>query len=99
MNPDTEPSRLVGFITAAITSTIGIFTITGVLSPEVAGGIVAALGAWVALGAEIVRGRVTPNSRVALTTDQAEKLEDAGVVMAPVVVDPVILPTELPAPE
>lgn len=75
MNMETEPSRLTTLITAAITSTIGVFTLTGVLSPELAGGLVTAIGAWVVVAGEIIRQRVTPNANVALTVTQANQLE------------------------
>jgi hypothetical protein len=59
-----EPSRIIASITAAITATIGVLTIVGVISPEVGGAITVAAGAWVLVAGELVRARVTPNDRV-----------------------------------
>ena len=56
----TEPSRLIASITAAVTATIGVVTLVGWWSPEVAGGITVAAGAWIYVAGEIVRTRVTP---------------------------------------
>jgi hypothetical protein len=61
---NNEPSRIVAAITAAITATIGVLTVTDVLSPELGGALTVAAGAWVLAAGEIVRARVTPNDRV-----------------------------------
>jgi len=60
----SEPSRIIGTITAAITATVGVLTIVGVFSSEVGGALSVAAGAWVLVAAELVRARVTPNDRV-----------------------------------
>jgi predicted lysophospholipase L1 biosynthesis ABC-type transport system permease subunit len=62
---NSEPSRLVAAITAAITATIGVLTVTNVFSAELGGALTVAAGAWVLAAGEIVRARVTPNDRVA----------------------------------
>lgn len=71
---NTEPSRIIATITAAITATVGIITLTEVWSAEVGGAVTAAIGAWVLAAGEILRSRVTPNTNVALTTDEADAL-------------------------
>lgn len=58
--PTDEPVAIVGAINTAISTTIGVLTITGVFSPEVGGALGIALGAWIAVGAFFVRRRVTP---------------------------------------
>ena len=49
-----EPVTLMGAINAAISATLGVLTITGVLSPEVAGSIGVALGAWILVAAALI---------------------------------------------
>ena len=71
----SEPSRLVSAINAAIAATVGILTLIGVLSVEVGGALTAALSAWILVGGEWLRTRVTPVDEPKLTLDQAEKTE------------------------
>lgn len=61
----SEPSRIVASITAAITATIGVLTVVGVINADLGGALTVAAGAWVLAAGEIVRARVTPNDRVA----------------------------------
>ncbi len=74
MNPTTEPTRLIGAINTAIAATLGVLVLTGVLDDKVAGGLIVALGAWVAVGSEWLRSKVTPTGQVALTVDEADAL-------------------------
>lgn len=60
-----EPSRIIASITAAITATIGVLVVTGILTNELGGALTVAAGAWVLTAGELVRARVTPNDRVA----------------------------------
>jgi hypothetical protein len=60
-----EPSRLLAAITAALTATIGVLTLTEVLSEKLGGGLTVAAAAWIAVAGEWIRARVTPNDRVA----------------------------------
>lgn len=71
----TEPTRLAALVNTALAATIGVLVLTGVLDDEVAGGLILALGAWVAVVGELVRARVTPTSEVALTVDEANAFE------------------------
>lgn len=66
----TEPTRLVSLINAALAATVGILAVTGVLSVEVTGAIVLALGAWVAVVGEFLRSKVTPVEAPTLTPAQ-----------------------------
>jgi len=62
---EDEPVTLVAAINGAIGATVGVLTITGVVSPEVGGSLAIALGAWVLVGARLlVRPRVTPNGNL-----------------------------------
>ncbi len=68
-----EPTALVAAITAAITSTLAILLFVGV-DPQLVGALTFAATAWVGVGAVVLRSRVTPNDRVALTTAEAKAL-------------------------
>lgn len=74
MNPTDEPARLFGYVTGAVTATVGVLTIVGVWSPEVGGAITTAAAAWIMVAAELIRDRVTPTAHVALTKQQAHEL-------------------------
>lgn len=67
-----EPARLFALLNGALTSTLGIVTLASHMDPVVAGSIVTALGAWIAVAGEIVRSKVVPVVNVALT--EAERL-------------------------
>lgn len=67
----SEPTALVSAITAAITSTLAILLFAGV-DPELVGALTLAATAWIGVAAVIIRSRVTPNSRVELTVEQAD---------------------------
>ena len=71
----TEPARLIGLINAAITATLAVLALVDIIDEEVAGALGLALAAWVVVGAEIVRSRVTPIEAPVLTPEQAAKLE------------------------
>lgn len=76
-----EPVSLMGAINAAITATLGVLTITEVLSPEVAGAVGVALAAWILVAATfITRPKVVgpaaqadPGVAKALTAYEAKK--------------------------
>ncbi len=68
---ETEPTRVAGLINAALAATIGVLTLTETVSPELGGGLTAALAAWVLVGMEFVRAKVTPTAAPKLTTAQA----------------------------
>lgn len=70
---NTEPTRLVSLINAAIAATIGILTVTSVVTEVVGGALILALGAWVAVVGEFVRSRVTPVESPELTISQYAK--------------------------
>jgi hypothetical protein len=55
-----EPVALAGAVTAAITATVGILTITEVLDADVAGAIITALTAWVGVATAWARSKVSP---------------------------------------
>lgn len=57
---NTEPARLISALSAAATATVGLLTIVGVLSEQVGGALTTALAAWIVVGGEIIRSRVTP---------------------------------------
>lgn len=71
----TEPTRLVGLINTALTATLAVLTLVGVFDEKVAGALGLALAAWLAVGAEYLRGKVTPVEQAVLTQAQADKLE------------------------
>ena len=56
----TEPVGLVAAINAALAATWGVIVIVAEVSPDLAGGVTIALGAWVGVAGAIVRSRVTP---------------------------------------
>jgi hypothetical protein len=55
-----EPVGLVAAVNGAVTATFGILTLTEVLDPKVAGGIITALTAWIGVLAIWTRSKVTP---------------------------------------
>lgn len=73
-----EPTRLVGAINAALTATLGVFTLVGILDEKVAGGLGIALAAWITVAAEYVRMKVTPVDAPVLTAEQNAKVEVKG---------------------
>lgn len=58
---NSEPSRIVGAINAAIIATLAVLVALGVDDTLVTL-LGAAAAAWVLVGAELVRSRVTPTS-------------------------------------
>jgi hypothetical protein len=75
VNLETEPVTLMAALNAAIGSTIGILTLTEVISPEVGGAIATALAAWILVGAIVF---VRPNVASPLTQKNlAAELEKA----------------------
>jgi len=75
---NTEPTRIVGLINAALAATIGVLTLAEVLSPQIGGALGLALGAWITVGHEILRGKVTPVEAPVLTAEQNAKVEVKG---------------------
>lgn len=75
---ESEPTRLTSAINAALAATIGVLVVTGVISEDLAGSIILALGAWIAVVGEFVRSRVTPIAKPVLTAIQAAKLKIQG---------------------
>lgn len=65
---------MFGAITSALTATISILLFVGV-DPMLVGAINAALIAWVGVAVAIVRSKVTPTSKVALTTEELAALQ------------------------
>lgn len=57
---NTEPSRIVSAITAAIVAIIGLITVLGVWDEKVGGAITIAVSAIIVAAGEIIRSRVTP---------------------------------------
>lgn len=55
-----EPVTVAGAINAALASTWGVVVIVAELEPAVAGGVTAAIGAWVLVGSLITRKFTTP---------------------------------------
>jgi hypothetical protein len=55
-----EPVRVITAVNAAIAATVGVLTITEVVSPEIGGSLALCLAAWVAVAGEILRSKVTP---------------------------------------
>lgn len=73
-----EPTRLVGAINAALTATLGVLILAGVLDEKVGGGLGIALAAWITVAAEYVRMKVTPVDAPVLTAEQNAKVEVKG---------------------
>lgn len=71
-----EPTAIVGAITSALTATISILLFLDVDS-ELVGALTAAVTAWVGVAAAFLRARVTPTSKVALTTDDVALIDAA----------------------
>lgn len=71
---NNEPVSIFAALTAAIQATLAILLVLGV-EPDLVAAIAGALIAWIALAAVVVRSKVTPTSRVALTTEQANALD------------------------
>jgi len=57
---NTEPSRIVSAITAAITAVIGLLTVLGVWREEVAGAVTIVAAAIIVAAGEVIRSRVSP---------------------------------------
>lgn len=55
-----EPVRLLSLVNAAVGATVGVFTLTETISPELGGALAVALGAWIAVAGELLRSRVSP---------------------------------------
>jgi hypothetical protein len=55
----SEPVRIVGLLNTAIAATLGLLLFAGV-DPDLVAALVLAAAAWIAVGAELVRARVTP---------------------------------------
>lgn len=72
---DTEPVTLAGAVTAAGTATVNVLALVLGWDGTVVAGINIAIGAWVGAIALVVRGKVTPNTNVALTSAQAHDLQ------------------------
>lgn len=72
---ETEPVTLAGAVTAAGTATVNVLALVLGWDGTVVAGINIAIGAWVGAIALVVRGKVTPNTNVALTNVQAHDLE------------------------
>lgn len=73
-NLNDEPVSVLAAINGAVVATIALLAFVGV-DGQVIGALSLAATAWIAVAATIVRGRVTPTDRVALTVKQAEQLE------------------------
>lgn len=58
----TEPVGVVAALNAAVTATLAVLLFFGV-DPELVGALTLAVVAWIAVGAAIVRARVTPVDR------------------------------------
>jgi hypothetical protein len=67
--PEAEPVLLVGAINTAIAVTLAFLGILLDWSADVLAGITAVFGAWVGVVSIIVRTKVMPTKRVAVTTD------------------------------
>lgn len=55
-----EPVGVIAALNAALAATWGVIVIVAEVSPDLAGGVTIALGAWVGFAGAIVRRRVTP---------------------------------------
>lgn len=67
-----EPVAIMAAINAAVSSTIGILTLTETISAEVGGAIATALGAWILVAALLItRRQVTPNEVVEAKVEEA----------------------------
>lgn len=67
---NTEPSRIISLLSAAITATVGLLTILGVWDEEVGGAITIAAAAWTAVGGEIIRSKVTPTAATGIVIER-----------------------------
>ena len=65
-----EPVRIVGLLNAAIGATLAILLFAGV-DPTLVGALTLAATAWIAVGAELVRGRVTPVANLTHASEES----------------------------
>ncbi len=63
-----EPLAIQTVLTTAVTSTLAILLYAGI-DPELVAAITLAASGWIAAGFALVRTKVTPNNKVALTND------------------------------
>jgi len=73
-----EPARLVALLTAAAAATVNLLGLLFDWSGDVIAGVNLAIAAWILVGGEIVRSKVTPNGNVALTVKQLDALTPPG---------------------
>lgn len=74
----TEPVAVQAAIAAAINVTLGLLSFFGI-NNELVGALQIVAGAWITvIFTFVVRAKVTPNARVALTVQDVQDLEDAG---------------------
>lgn len=66
---DSEPTRIVTLINVAVAATIAVLALVLDWSGEVVAALTAAFGAWILVGGEILRSKVTPSAEVAVKTD------------------------------
>jgi succinylarginine dihydrolase len=78
MQVSNEPVAIGGLITTAVTSTLAILLYVGV-DPQLVAAITLASTGWIAAIAAVVRSKVTPTSKVALTTSDVELINAAKV--------------------
>ncbi len=57
---NTEPVRLVALLNAAVAATIAVLALVLDWSADLTAGLTAALAAWVLVGGEFARSKVTP---------------------------------------
>lgn len=83
-----EPVTTASAITTALVATVNVLALILDWDTTLVAGLNLAIGAWVIAVAFVVRGRVTPNDNVALTTAESKELTDAGFAPPPFPVEP-----------
>lgn len=76
MTSTDEPVSIFGALNSALVATIAILAVFGV-DQKIIAAITIAVTAWVGFAAVLVRRKVTPTSKVALTHDDVALLEAA----------------------
>lgn len=74
--PLNEPVAIAGLISTAVTSTLAILLYLHV-DPQLVASITLASTGWIAAIAAVVRSKVTPTNKVALTVSDVKRLNAA----------------------
>lgn len=77
-----EPMALQTVFTTAVTGTLALLLYLGV-DPELVAAITLAASGWIAAGFALIRSKVTPTSKVALTKDDVDLINASQAQVQP----------------